>query len=217
MTYVAARFYKNVKQARKACDALKKEGFSERTYAMITPSGDGDGNSTANLVEALRAGMLLSEHADFYAKNLADGLALVVVQPPFGNLKRAEEILITNGALTIKHNDPYEARAKQPLRRDPAPLSGFFGFKALSDSPQPTFEKWGWRLLSSDGKPSMSRALPELTSSHFTLTGMFGLLSRSPAPLSGMTGMPTLSNKAAPLSGMAGLPLLTSKKRMLYR
>lgn len=215
MTYVAARFYKNVKQARKACDALKKEGFSERTYAMITPTGEEDGNNTANLVEALRAGMLLSEHADFYAKNLADGLALVVVQPPFGNLKRAEEILITSGALTLKHDDPYAAGVNRPVSRDPAPLSSFFGFKPLSDSPQPSFEKWGWRLLS-DGKPSMSRALPELTSSDFTLTGMFGLLSRSAAPLSGMTGMPTLSNNAAPLSGMAGLPLLSSK-RTLYR
>jgi hypothetical protein len=215
MTYVAARFFKNVKKARKACDALKKEGFSERSFAMITPTGEDDGKSTANLVEALRAGMLLAEHADFYAKHLADGLSLVVVQPAFGNLRRAQEILITSGALTIKHDDPYAAEANRPVSRDPAPLSRFFGFKPLSKSPQPTFEKWGWRLLS-DGKPSMSRALPALTSPNFTLTGMFGLLSRNPAPLSAMTGMPTLSHNAAPLSGMAGLPLL-AKKRTLYR
>lgn len=215
MTHVTARFYKNVKQARKACDTLKAKGFPERTYALITPAAEQGGSETANLVEAVRAGKLLAEHADFYARHLAEGHALVVVQPPFGGLKLAEEILITSGALTIKHDDPYVKGLDRPMWRRPAPLSEFFGFNALSDNPAPTFEKWGWRLLTS-GPSFLSRSFPPLTRSNFALTGWLGLLSRSAAPLSGMFGMPTLSANAAPLSGMAGIPVL-SRKRILYK
>jgi hypothetical protein len=213
MTHVTARFYENVQQARQACDALKAEGFPGRSYAMISPAAEEGG--TGNLVEALRAGKLLAEHADFYAQHLADGYSLVVVQPPFGSLKLAERVLITNGALTIKHDDPYVKGLDRPMWRRPAPLSEFFGFSPLSDSPAPTFEKWGWSLLSR-GPSFLSRSFPPLTRPNFALTGWLGLLSRSGAPLSGMFGLPTLSNKAAPLSGMAGLPLLSSRKRMLY-
>lgn len=210
MTYIAARFYENVDQARNACDALKAKGFSSKSYAIITGITDEEGNTTGNLVEAVRAGNLLAEHADFYVKHLTEGLSLVVVQPPFGYLELAKEVLITNGALNIKHDDPYMSDRKRPLSGDPAPLSSFFSFKVLSDTPTPTFEKWGWRLLSDD-RSSTSRSFPQLTSPNFALTGMFGLLSKGAAPLSGMMGMQTLSNDATPLSKMAGLPVLSNK------
>jgi hypothetical protein len=237
--FVIARFYKTANKARAAVSDLKKEGFRPNSYTLITPvevappteEGAMPSVKTVRLTaSAMRAGQLLGEHADFYAKHLKEGQSLVVVQPPFGGQRLATAILDRHGPLGVVHERPKEEEKFVPISKKAAPLSAWLGWNVLSDKPAPFSEYWGFNTKSS-GRSFLSRWFPELSSHDYALFGSNNLI-RKAAPLSAMFAMPTLSGKSgdswttsmgfpilsrgsAPLSDSLGLPLL-SRKRWTY-
>ena len=243
--FVTARYYESAQQARDAVDDLKAEGFRSRSIALITPAvvaaaesgGDAEMQAVAapdtSVSDAIRAGGLLGQYADFYAQNLQQGYSLVVVEPPFGATRLATEILQRHGPLDISHEPPHVEKPFVPVSEQAAPLSSVLGWRVLSDNPAPFSEYWGFGT-GSNGLSFLSRWFKPLTDAPFSLAPKSGagLLSRSAAPLSSLFGIPTksgesgerwttsfglplLSSDPAPLSGKFGLPLL-SRRRWLY-
>ncbi len=243
--FVTARYYESAQQARDAVDDLKAEGFRSRSIALITPAAVADAEPEADaelqagtrpdtsVSDAIRAGGLLGQYADFYAQNLQQGYSLVVVEPPFGATRLATQILERHGPLDIAHEPPYVEKPFVPLSEQAAPLSSALGWRVLSDNPAPFSEYWGFGT-GSNGLSFLSRWFKPLTGAPFSLASKSGagLLSRNPSPLSSLFGLPTksgesgdrwttsfglplLSSNAAPLSGKIGMPLL-SRKRWLY-
>jgi hypothetical protein len=231
---VTARFYPTAQQAHDAYGALLEEGFRKQSVAMIEPAqGAEDGMPIAAMADAIKAGSLLAEQADFFVSNLQPGYSLVVVEPPFGATRLAADILERFEPLDLVPEPEYAEKPYVPVSQRATPLSDALGWRVLSNDPTPFSDAWGFNVLSSR-RSALSRWFAELTSSRFSLSSKFGLplLSRDPAPLSsrfglalktGQTGqrwttsmgLPLLTSGAAPLSSKLGLPVL-SRRRWLY-
>ncbi|MEQ8661314.1 MAG: hypothetical protein RLW62_10885, partial [Gammaproteobacteria bacterium] len=123
------------------------------------------------------------------------------------------------------------------IRRQPAPLADFLGISSLSSGPSFISRCFGeltssnFRLASVFGMQSFF-GLGLLTNNPTPLSSMLGmktlstgksgdswstsmgfpLLSRGPAPLSSMLGLPLLSRNPAPLSKLIGFPALSDHR-----
>ena len=149
---------------------------------------------------AIQMGTLPERQIKICTRSLQEGRSLVAVRAPFGRGVDALEIMETHDCVDSDLLRRYRFN-------DPAPLSAIMGLPVLS------------KYVPSSG----------LVSSNWSLTSGFGLLIRSPAPLSSTCsawehsrrpsriglraiGFPLLSRIAAPLSGMFALPTLFRSK-----
>jgi len=175
------RIYETEAQARAAMEKLKEDGFAEETMFLVPPGTTAD---------AMPAGVP-RDHAFTYARGIAHGHTLLLVQAEFGWGETVSQILDACG--------PVSTRSLPLLRpRNPAPFSNLFGMPTLSTR----------------GRSYFSRALPELTNPGFHASSKFGLklLSQKKGPWEKSFGLPLLSQKKGPWEKSFGLPLLKRRR-----
>ncbi|MEM9396857.1 MAG: hypothetical protein AAF991_05210 [Pseudomonadota bacterium] len=210
---VIARFYGSTEQAAAAVNEATEAGFRADTIVLLTPPaepdefGQGGKSVTAeDVANAMRAGGMLGEHAEFYAERLDQGHSLVVMAPPIIGSGQAERILDAHSPLDVSHVAKPEPFV--PLSDRAAPFSHLLGWPTLTEG-TPFSDLLGMETLT-DERSHISRLIPELADG-FTLSGLFGMSTStsSETPLSSMLRMPTKSGRLEGKASSFGIPLLT--------
>ena len=212
---VTARLFDSREQARSAYDALIAAKMPRRFTAIVESPGEDEIGTVALIGASMKAGRLLGEHASFYVSQMQPGQTLVVADTPLGMTVKAIGILEAHGALDITHEMPQVKEAYVPFSQQAAPLSSMLGLNVLSRTTATQSSFWGIPELA-HRLSFLGRWFPPLTRSNFAMfPGFFGggMLSRNPAPLSSMFGLPVLDGKSGnQLTASFGLPLLTKSK-----
>lgn len=190
------RMYESEEGARAAVDNLAAAGFVAEEVSVLTPA---DAADTAAVEAAIQDGFLRAGSLTKVCwSGLRNGRSVVSVKAQFGRGQSATNALQACGPVDTELIPEYETGHA-------APFSELLGIPVLTDS----------------------RSGSELVRSDYALSGLFGmrLLSRSPAPLSSLfrigtlsrprrprrrsLGLPLLSNSPAPLSSLLRIPTLT--------
>ena len=107
---VIARFYAADVEAAAAVNAAVEAGFQRNSMVLIAPPSRGDelgeggrSISMSDVAEAMRAGGMLGDNAEFYAARLQEGNTLLVMNPPIIGSGAAERILDEHNPLDISH------------------------------------------------------------------------------------------------------------------
>lgn len=175
------RIYETEAQARAAMGNLKEDGFAEETMFLVPPG---------TMADAMPAGVP-RDQAFTYARGIAHGHTLLLVQAAFGWGEKVSQIMDAFG--------PVSTRSLPMLRpRNPSPFSNLFGMPTLSTR----------------GRSYFSRAFPEQTNPGFHASSKVGmkLLSQTKDTWAKSFGLPLLTQKKGTWEKSFGLPLLSRKK-----
>lgn len=196
-----ARLYESEDKARETARKLEAEDFDE--IIVLSPGGD---------ASALRKTSLNEADAEFYARRVQTGRALVVVNATFGRGSVAKGILDDAGPVDTELETP-SAGAQSNSR---TPLSDFLGWKPLST--RRYFMMSRAELTTTQG-PTFSRSfgMGLLTKGSTPFSSMFGmkLLVSPPSKKESSFGMPLLTKNSTPLSSAIGWKPLISKRTPL--
>jgi hypothetical protein len=224
MWNLIVRMYDKEERARDAVAKLREAGFSDDAIFELAPG------AAQSVASAIEVGRLMGYRAKFYAERVKQGRSLVAVEAPFGRGEQATQILDGCGPVDLDLKVPEDAVKNEwgegaPLshalglpvlsRNNPTPLSDTLGMSTLARSDTyltSKLPKWQYILSGPDG--------PRLSKNPAPLSSMLGLpllshrasrtkLSSNPAPFSSALGLPTLSKNPTPLSSALGLALLS--------
>lgn len=190
MAQTICRMYGTRRQAEAAVEDLKLNGY-EDCFLF----GADAGASQAGIVDAMCRAHILKYHAQVYADRVAKGGTLVMLHAEFGMALKATQIMESHQPIDSGITEPVSERIGWD---DATPLSSAMQLPVLLETKLP-FQSF-WNIAS-------------LTSHHWTLSGMFGMPTRSASatPLSSATGMPTLTRCATPFSSLLKLPVLSGR------
>jgi hypothetical protein len=207
------RVYDTHQKAVEAVSGLHEYGFTDSQIILIDGSTAADPAATA---AAIAAENIPPADVDIYAQAVAQGASLVTVDASFGTAAVVTEIMRKPGPMPITVT-AVEIDAKVEPWDDAAPLSSALHMPVLItrtsrtttepkllDDPTPLSTALGIRVLSQSSK------LPSLLPTDWSLSGLLGLpmLSQDPAPLSRMLGRRVLSDNPTPLSTATNQPVL---------
>ena len=196
MTTIITRLFPSLDQAAAAAASLNLHGLRPEEINLVR--GD-----SASMAADIGRGGVSKAQAAAYARQIADGGALVTAHARFGLAAGAMKILDAHGAVAGG-----DARGEHFARQemDPTPLSHFLDIPTLSKNPTPFasfFNLWSLTrnatpLSSLLSLPTISRKKAFLTFGKLQSGPVFGMeqISRSPTPLSSALGLPTISHKA---------------------
>jgi hypothetical protein len=209
MTTIITRLYATPEKAAEVAAALHAGRFGKQLVSVITDDAAGGVRAAIGKVGVYAAA------ADIYAKHVAGGEALVVVQAPYGRAVQAVNLLDTFEAVptAVRHTEAYVESKETPktsLSSKNLPVLLNSDVLVMSDGmfPRAVFRKnaffsslFGLPLLSGSNGPMSS--LIETNTTPFS--SMFGLptLTRSQEPKAGLV------KGGTPLSSALGLPTLT--------
>lgn len=190
------RLYNDEAKAREAHRLLREERFAQEDITLLLPaqaaSADAAG-SLESLVSAILGGGGSRAQAKAYADAVRGGQVLLVVRAPWGMSGDAIRVMDDCGPVA----DP-APREREPYVTwdDAAPLSSALRLPTLwRNRPMPVSNIFGLEDL-----PKSRPWFGGLVSHRFALFGQ-PRLSRNPAPLSSLFGLPTLTRGGKPMFG----------------
>ncbi len=219
------RLFKNRKQANEAAAELKRQGFGERSIAVVAGRDPNAAEGTpepseASVAAALEEAGLSAKSAQAHAERVLKGAVAVTVRAPFGTAAAAQaafakyngvDLGISDVAAASKTNvsTPFSSGFGWPvLSHHPAPFSALLNWPLLSeertpkakllDDPTPFSNRMGWSVLSEDAAP-------------FSKRWGWRLLCDRATPLSDRFDWKVLSDDATPLSNRFGWEVLSNK------
>ena len=159
-----------------AVAALKQQGFSDSDILAVSAEPEAapgaSHTETGDLAESLTAHGISGTEANDVAAGIRRGGFLLTVEPPFGQARRAINILKSFGPV-----DPEQVpdSTSAITGDDPAPVSSALGLRLLWDNPAPLSSLLGLPVLTKRQTPGVE------------------LWSDRPAPISDALGLPTLT------------------------
>ena len=202
MAQLIARIYAEADKAAAAAAEARTLGYGDSEVFLVGPS---EGAAKSDVAASLAQTGLAKDAAEGCADEVLKGHSVVVVHAPFGGGARATNALEKHGPIggpptKFATATPKSAASKTglaegrtlftgELKDDAAPLSSYFKWPTLLDSPTPLSD---WLKI------------PTLTA--FTSNVQ---LSDEAAPLSKRMGWPVLIDDPAPLSNKMNWPVLT--------
>lgn len=207
MTTIITRLYATPDKAAEVVSALHASRFGKKLVSVITADAAG------GVREAIGKAGVYAAAADIYAKHVAGGEALVVLQAPYGRAVQALNLLENFEAVptAVRHTEAYVESRETPkvsLSSKNLPVLLNSDVLVMSDGmfPRAVFRKnaffsslFGIPLLSGSNGP------------------MSNLIQTNTTPFSSMFGLPTLTRSQEPKAGLVrgtmssslGLPTLT--------
>ena len=208
MANTITRMYATRADADAAVGDLAKHGFGPEEILVVgsPAAAAGDPAQVDAIVDTLTRGYILKRHAVEYAKKVAQGSTFVAVHAPFGSGLKATVLLDRHHPVDSGVPEPVYPRARYD---ESAPLSSALRLPVWSSDPTPFATFWNVPTLQAPGA-TVSAAISRIPA---PLSALFGLpvLSDKAAPASSSLGLPLLSDNAAPASSLVGLPVLSNK------